>query len=172
MGFSDEMPTLLVHGWWNINGGEDVEIHQQCGGPQPAGGGPAWNPCAITWCATSPPERDANFDADRLVMLYNTELANDLQPSNRSINMTRRYCESVLPAPGEYDDDASEACAQPWTRRWSVQIHGREAHGLRRAGGPERPGFRLQRPTLNSSSPSSCRTGRPAPRLGCCSATC
>ena len=51
--------------------------------------------------------KDANFDADRLVMLYNTELANDLgNLCNRSINMTRRYCDSVLPS-SDYTDEAS-----------------------------------------------------------------
>ena len=39
MGFSDEeMPTLLVHGWWNINGEKNVQVHRQRGGPQPVGG--------------------------------------------------------------------------------------------------------------------------------------
>ena len=54
--------------------------------------------------------KDANFDADRLVMLYNTELANDLgNLCNRSINMTRRYCDSVISGAEAYDDEASKA---------------------------------------------------------------
>ena len=43
-------------------------------------------------------------------MLYNTELANDLgNLCNRSINMTRRYCDSVISGAEEYDDEASKA---------------------------------------------------------------
>lgn len=54
--------------------------------------------------------KSANFDADRLVMLYNTELANDLgNLCNRSINMTRRYCDSVISSAEAYDDEASKA---------------------------------------------------------------
>lgn len=111
MGFSDEeMPTLLVHGWWNINGEKmsksignvvDPNLLVEEFGPEPV------RYYLVRDITTG---KDANFDADRLVMLYNTELANDLgNLCNRSINMTRRYCESVLPAPGEYDDDASKA---------------------------------------------------------------
>lgn len=58
MGFSDEeMPTLLVHGWWNING-------EKCPSPSATWWTPtcwrnnsARNLCAITWCGTSPPGR-------------------------------------------------------------------------------------------------------------------
>ena len=93
MGFSDEeMPTLLVHGWWNINGEKmsksignvvDPNLLAEQFGPEPV------RYYLVRDITTG---KDANFDADRLVMLYNTELANDLgNLCNRSINMTRRY---------------------------------------------------------------------------------
>ena len=111
MGFSDEeMPTLLVHGWWNINGEKmsksignvvDPNLLAEQFGPEPV------RYYLVRDITTG---KDANFDADRLVMLYNTELANDLgNLCNRSINMTRRYCDSVISGAEAYDDEASRA---------------------------------------------------------------
>jgi len=111
MGFSDEeMPTLLVHGWWNINGEKmsksignvvDPNLLAEQFGPEPV------RYYLVRDITTG---KDANFDADRLVMLYNTELANDLgNLCNRSINMTRRYCDSVISGAEAYDDEASKA---------------------------------------------------------------
>ncbi len=111
MGFKDEeMPSLLVHGWWNINGEKmsksignvvDPNLLVEQFGPEPV------RYYLVRDITTG---KDANFDGDRLVMLYNTELANDLgNLCNRSINMTRRYCESVLDSGNDYDDEASQA---------------------------------------------------------------
>ena len=110
MGFSDEkMPTLLVHGWWNINGekmskslGNVVDPHALVD----AVGTDALRYYLVRDISTG---KDSNFDPDRLKMLYNTELANDFgNLCNRSINMTKRYVNSVLPAPDSYDDEASQ----------------------------------------------------------------
>lgn len=111
MGFSDEeMPTLLVHGWWNINGEKMSKSIGNVVDPNLLVEEFGSEPVRYYLVRDITTGKDANFDADRLVMLYNTELANDLgNLCNRSINMTRRYCESVLPTPGEYDDDASKA---------------------------------------------------------------
>lgn len=108
MGFPDEeMPKLIVHGWWNINGEkmsksvgnvvDPVELSETLG----------VEPLRYYLVRDIMTGKDSNFDADRLVMLYNTELANDIgNLCNRSINMTRRYCNSTLPA-SSYDDEAS-----------------------------------------------------------------
>lgn len=134
MGFSDEeMPTLLVHGWWNINGEKmsksignvvDPNLLAEQFGPEPV------RYYLVRDITTG---KDANFDADRLVMLYNTELANDLgNLCNRSINMTRRYCDSVISGAEAYDDEASQGPARHHGpgRHPVFQIHGRQ-HGLR-----------------------------------------
>lgn len=110
MGFKDEeMPGLLVHGWWNINGEKMSKSIGNVVDPNAlvdAFGAEAVRYYLVRDITTG---KDANFDADRLVMLYNTELANDLgNLCNRSINMTRRYCDSVLPAT-DFDDEASQA---------------------------------------------------------------
>ena len=52
--------------------------------------------------------KDSDFDPERLVMLFNTELANDLgNLLNRSLNMTKRFLDSTLPEL-KHDD---EECA-------------------------------------------------------------
>ena len=51
--------------------------------------------------------RDSDYDIARLVMLFNTELANNLgNLCNRALNMTKRYCGGVTIA-SEYDDETS-----------------------------------------------------------------
>lgn len=111
IGFADEdMPTLLVHGWWNING---IKMGKSSGnGVDPNELAEEFGAEALRYYLMRDitTGKDANFDRDRLVMLYNTELANDLgNLCNRSINMTRRYCGPALPEGGGYDDDASRA---------------------------------------------------------------
>ena len=53
--------------------------------------------------------KDANFDADRLVSIYNSELANDLgNLCNRALNMSKRFLGSIMEV-SDYDDDDSIA---------------------------------------------------------------
>lgn len=109
MGMTDEqMPKLVVHGWWNRNGEKMSKSIGNVVDPMllaDAFGVEALRYYLVRDITTG---KDANFDADRLVMLYNTELANDLgNLCNRSINMTRRYFDSTLPAYTGYDDEAS-----------------------------------------------------------------
>lgn len=109
MGFSDEdMPTLLVHGWWNING---EKMSKSIGNVvDPDALSDAFGKDAVRYYLVRDitTGKDSNFDADRLVMLYNTELANDFgNLCNRSINMTKRYRDSILAAPGGFDNDAA-----------------------------------------------------------------
>lgn len=109
MGFEDkDMPSLLVHGWWNINGEKMSKSIGNVVDPNAlidAFGVEALRYYLVRDIQTG---KDSNFDADRLVMLYNTELANDYgNLCNRSLNMAKRYCDSVLPA-SEYDDEINE----------------------------------------------------------------
>ena len=106
MGFSDEeMPTLLVHGWWNINGekmsksiGNVVDPHALID----AFGVTALRYYLVRDINTG---KDSNFDADRLVILNNTELANDFgNLCNRALNMAKRYLPEGLQA-SAYDDE-------------------------------------------------------------------
>ncbi|OCA02995.1 methionine--tRNA ligase [Akkermansia glycaniphila] len=110
IGFPDEaMPSLLVHGWWNINNEKMSKSIGNVVDPNDlvnAFGAEAVRYYLVRDITTG---KDANFDADRLKMIYNTELANDLgNLCNRSLNMCLRYCEGTLPAAAG-DDEASAA---------------------------------------------------------------
>ena len=50
--------------------------------------------------------KDSDFDVERLVMLYNTELANELgNLCNRALNMSQRFTEGVLQRGGPFTED-------------------------------------------------------------------
>jgi methionyl-tRNA synthetase len=50
--------------------------------------------------------KDADFDLDRLVMLYNQELANELgNLCNRALNMTTRFAGSIVTTTSEIGED-------------------------------------------------------------------
>lgn len=93
MGFSDEqIPRLLVHGWWNRKG---VKVSKSLGNAvDPFELVSRYGAGAVRYyfvrdIATG---QDADFSEERLVMLYNTELANGVgNLLNRTLNMTQRY---------------------------------------------------------------------------------
>jgi methionyl-tRNA synthetase len=107
MGFPDEqMPRLLVHGFWNMEGGkmskslgnviDPFELHAKYGRD-------AVRFYLMRDIATG---QDADFRPDRLVSLYNSELANDLgNLVNRSLNMVQRYRSGVVRRPDVLDPD-------------------------------------------------------------------
>jgi methionyl-tRNA synthetase len=98
LGFTDEeMPTLLVHGWWNIAGAKmsksignivDPDLLADKYGPE------ALRYYLMSDIATG---RDADFSEERLVSAYNSALANNLgNLLNRSLNMAAKYREGVV----------------------------------------------------------------------------
>ncbi len=97
-GFSDaEMPTLLVHGWWNIAGSK---VSKSTGTSiDPADlvqrfGVAATRYYLLSDIATG---RDADFSEERLMLRYNTDLANSLgNLLNRSLSMAKRYRSGIL----------------------------------------------------------------------------
>ena len=100
LGFTDaEMPTLLVHGWWNIRGkgGSSEKMSKSLGNVVDPDiladkyGAPAVRYYLMSDIATG---RDADFSEERLVQRYNVDLANGLgNLVNRTLNMTRKYRE-------------------------------------------------------------------------------
>ncbi len=106
MGFPDEqMPRLLVHGWLNIKGekmskslGNIVDPNDLCD----HFGAEALRYYIVRDTKTG---YDSDYDVERLRMLYNTELANDLgNLANRSLNMCVRYCEGTVHTPSGDDE--------------------------------------------------------------------
>ncbi len=106
MGFpDDQMPRLLVHGWLNIKGekmskslGNIVDPNDLCD----HFGAEALRYYIVRDTKTG---YDSDYDVERLRMLYNTELANDLgNLANRSLNMCARYCAAVVHTPNGDDE--------------------------------------------------------------------
>jgi len=100
LGFSDaEMPTLLVHGWWNIRGkgGSSEKMSKSLGNVvDPDTLADRYGAAAVRYYLMSDiaTGRDADFSEERLVQRYNVDLANGLgNLVNRTLNMTRKYRE-------------------------------------------------------------------------------
>jgi methionyl-tRNA synthetase len=110
LGFPDEqMPTLLVHGWWNISGAKMSKSLGNVVDPDALVdkyGAEALRYYLMSDIATG---KDADFLEERLISRYNSDLANSLgNLANRTLNMAWRYREGVLTntgsSPGELFD--------------------------------------------------------------------
>jgi methionyl-tRNA synthetase len=106
MGFPDEtMPRLLVHGWWNIRGEKMSKSLGNIVDPNELAdtfGVDALRHYLVRDIVTG---KDSDFDAERLVMLYNTELANEFgNLCNRALNMSQRFTEGVVRRGGPFGD--------------------------------------------------------------------
>jgi methionyl-tRNA synthetase len=104
MGFPDELiPRLLVHGWWNIRG---EKMSKSLGNiVDPAELAEKFGVEALRYYLVRDivTGKDSDFDLDRLVMLYNTELANELgNLCNRALNMSQRFTEGIITRGGPF----------------------------------------------------------------------
>lgn len=109
MGFpDDQMPKILVHGWWNRSGEKMSKSLGNVVDPDELAdkfGVDALRYYLVRDITTG---KDADFDLDRLVMLYNQELANELgNLCNRALNMTARFGNSTVVTTGETNEDDS-----------------------------------------------------------------
>lgn len=110
MGFSDaRMPKILVHGWWNIRGEKMSKSLGNVVDPDELAdkfGADALRYYLVRDIVTG---KDADFDLERLVMLYNQELANELgNLCNRALNMTARYSGGIVATGGATNADDHE----------------------------------------------------------------
>lgn len=127
MGFSDaQMPRLLVHGFWNGITGDKMSKST----------GNFVDPLMLTEKFSVEAVRyylmrdivtgkDSNFDMDRLVMLFNTELANELgNLCNRALNMSQRFTAGVLHVGGSFtaDDLALQASLRESTAAYQAAM--------------------------------------------------
>ncbi len=101
LGFADdEMPTLLVHGWWNISGAKMSKSLGNVIDPDALAdkyGAEALRYYLMSDIATG---KDADFSEERLVQSYNSALANSLgNLLNRSLNMAAKYRGGAVVAP-------------------------------------------------------------------------
>ncbi len=128
MGFEDaQMPKLLVHGWLNINGEKMSKSLGNIVNPMDICEEFGAEPLRYYLVRDTKTGYDSDYDFDRLKMLYNTELSNDLgNLLNRSINMCMRYTEGRI-AIVEGDDELSAAlreslatCTERFTERMNA----------------------------------------------------
>ncbi|HEY4271336.1 MAG TPA: class I tRNA ligase family protein [Candidatus Udaeobacter sp.] len=93
LGFpDDQMPQLLVHGWWNLGGAKMSKSAGNIVDPFTLiekYGSDALRYFLMSDIATG---QDADFSEERLVQRYNADLANSLgNLLNRTLNMAHRY---------------------------------------------------------------------------------
>ena len=93
LGFpDDQMPTLLVHGWWNISGAKMSKSLGNVVDPDALiekYGAEALRYYLMSDIVTG---KDADFAEQRLIERYNSDLANNLgNLLNRTLNMAHRY---------------------------------------------------------------------------------
>jgi methionyl-tRNA synthetase len=98
LGFPDEqMPKLLVHGWWNISG---AKMSKSLGNVvDPDALADKYSADALRYYLMSDmvTGQNADFSEQRLIIVFNAELANALgNLLNRAISMTDRYREGIL----------------------------------------------------------------------------
>jgi methionyl-tRNA synthetase len=112
LGFTDEeMPTLLVHGWWNIRGkgGESEKMSKSLGNVvDPDVLADKYGSAALRYYLMSDiaTGRDSDFSEERLVQRYNIDLANGLgNLVNRTLNMSRKYREGRVQVLGTPQQD-------------------------------------------------------------------
>ncbi|MEP6670183.1 MAG: methionine--tRNA ligase [Chthoniobacter sp.] len=98
LGFADEeIPKLLVHGWWNISGAKMSKSLGNVIDPDVLAdkyGAEAVRYYLVGDIATG---KDSDFSEERLVQRFNTDLANSLgNLLNRALNMSAKYREGIL----------------------------------------------------------------------------
>jgi methionyl-tRNA synthetase len=107
MGFPDEqMPRLLVHGWWNVAGAKMSKSLGNVIDPDILADKYGADALRYYLIRDNVVGQDSDFSEERLVMRYNSDLANDLgNLVNRTINMCRRYRNGVIASPPWNDPD-------------------------------------------------------------------
>jgi methionyl-tRNA synthetase len=114
MGFTEaQLPRLLVHGFWNSKGGD--KLSKSTGNiVDPNELADKFGVDAVRYYLVRDivTGKDSDFDLERLIMLFNTELANELgNLCNRALNMSQRFTAGILRhgAPLTPDEQALQA---------------------------------------------------------------
>ncbi|MFL6542234.1 MAG: class I tRNA ligase family protein, partial [Chthoniobacterales bacterium] len=98
LGFAnDEMPRLIVHGWWNIGGAKMSKSLGNVVDPNELADKFSADALRYYLMSDIATGRDADFSLERLIARYNGDLANSLgNLLNRSLNMAKRYRAGVV----------------------------------------------------------------------------
>jgi len=126
----DQMPQLLVHGWWNLGG---AKMSKSAGNiVDPNALAEKYGAEALRYYLMSDIVigKDADFSEERLVQRYNADLANNIgNLVNRTLNMAQRYLSGRLkesdqldPTRGTIKDEADGVVKnyQKWLDKFSV----------------------------------------------------
>ena len=107
MGFSDEeLPRLLVHGWWNVGGAKMSKSLGNVVDPDLLADKYGADALRYYLMRDNVVGQDSDFSEERLLVRYNSDLANGLgNLVNRTINMSRRYRDGRLVYPSVQDTD-------------------------------------------------------------------
>ncbi len=111
LGFpDDEMPTLLVHGFWNVRSREGLseKMSKTTGNViDPDKYADKYGAEAVRYYLMSDiaTGKDADFSEERLIQCYNTDLANSLgNLLNRSLSMAAKYRSGTLSKDSFFND--------------------------------------------------------------------
>jgi methionyl-tRNA synthetase len=109
MGFpDDQMPKLLVHGWWNVAGAKMSKSAGNIVDPDRLADKYGSDALRYYLMRDNVVGQDSDFSEDRLTMRYNSDLANDLgNLVNRTINMSQRYRQGRVEPVNLSDPDLS-----------------------------------------------------------------
>jgi methionyl-tRNA synthetase len=131
IGFTnDEMPQLLVHGWWNLGG---AKMSKSTGNIiDPFALIEKYGPDALRYYLISEISTggDADFSEERLVVRYNADLANSLgNLLNRTLTMVAKYQDNRVAFPeGEWLENPDERSTEFYAERIAKQIGAYKSH--------------------------------------------
>jgi len=123
----DQMPQLLVHGWWNLGG---AKMSKSAGNiVDPFILADKYTADALRYYLMSDiaTGQDADFSEERLIERYNADLANSLgNLLNRTLNMAHRYRDGVVKQTG--GDSPLAAQAAELVRQYESAFERFEVH--------------------------------------------
>ncbi|QIF00747.1 methionine--tRNA ligase [Roseimicrobium sp. ORNL1] len=114
LGFSDEqIPRLIVHGWWNIKGAKMSKSVGNVVGPAELADLVTVDGLRFYLMRSMATGYDADLSVDRMIIdVYTGELLKGLgNLLNRAVNMAQKYRSGLLAA-SSYDDDLNKALRQ------------------------------------------------------------
>jgi methionyl-tRNA synthetase len=131
MGFPEEqMPELLVHGWWNLGG---AKMSKSAGNViDPSALAEKYGTEALRYYLMSEIATggDSDFSEERLVGRYNADLANSIgNLVNRTLNMAARYRDSRLEFPkGDLQQTPNEDRGEYYIGQIARKMESYESH--------------------------------------------
>ena len=124
----DQMPQLLVHGWWNLGGAKMSKSTGNIIDPFVLAekyGAEAVRYYLMSDIATG---KDADFSEERLIERYNANLANSLgNLLNRTLNMIGRYGKGELRVQADYRREVAED-PMNWAKAVAVYMDQLDSH--------------------------------------------